>query len=180
MKNKLLHILILLIVSIISFLFFEITLLHSKPKFFYGDSFVVELLLLVCASALLYFKCFPLKTKQRYFFIVMVLLNMAFVLLTIFHYQLNHDFFRAVYLIMFICLLIVIKKRKLFSIFSGYMIYCCAIILRLDAICFITHDPKGIITGLRNIEMGMCIIALFLISSAIILFRRFPEDSESV
>ena len=176
MKNKLLHILILLIVSIISYFFFEITLSHSKPKFFYGDSYVVELLLFVCASVLLYLKCIPLKTNQRYFSIVMVLLNMVFILLPIFHYQLNHDIFRAVYLIMFFCLLIVIKKRILFSVFSDYMIYCCAIILRLNAICFISHDPKGIITGLRNIEMGMCISFLFLIASTVILFRRFPED----
>lgn len=176
MKNKLLHILILLIVSIISYFFFEITLLHSKPKFFYGDSYVVELLLFVCASVLLYLKCIPLKTNQRYFSIVMVLLNMVFIFLPIFHYQLNHDIFRAVYLIMFFCLLIVIKKRIFFSVFSGYLIFCCAIILRLNTICFLFRDPKGIMVSLRNIEMGLSIFSLFLIASVIILFKRFSED----
>lgn len=178
MKNKLLHILALLIVSIITYFFFEITILphDSKLKFFYGDSYVVELLLFVCISIFLCFKSTPLKTNQRHFFIVLVLLNMIFVSLPIFHCKLNLDIFRIVYFIIFFCLLIVIKKRIFFSVVSGYLIFCCAIILRLNTICFLFRDPKGIMVSLRNIEMGLSIFTLFLIASVIILFKRFSED----
>lgn len=176
MKNKLLYIAVLFAVSVISVIVF----VPSSWYFFLGDSCLLEVLLMLVGGVVIacigYFKCPPKSKKQVLRFFGIVLLNLAIVIPPIINHRdpyMNISAFIILHgLLLF--LMYFLEKRMHFLLSACYMVYGSAIAYRLNTIGYFFHDVEGLLVG--NFEMLISVFVLFSISSALILFKRFPEE----
>jgi len=181
MKNKLLHILALLAFSVATFYLFSIS---SKEYFgrhyLYGDTYIMELLLLilgaVLSSLIIFVKFRPDSKIQISSIIAFVIINIGVVILSFSNSDegIKNSFgFIIMHFLSFV-LLAPIKKSKPILILSAFMIFSSAIAYRICGISYTFHDGEGL--GVSNFAMFTSIFVLFLVASVIILFKRFSEE----
>lgn len=174
-KNKLLCIAALLVVSISSFFLFA----AEKWQFFYGESCVIELLLLFFATVVicpLTYYNWTLKKSHFYIFLGLALANTLIVIPPLVNHtnpNLNIHIFQLLHLVLLLSTFITQKKIVHDTVLSGYMIYCSAIAYRLNTVGYFFHDGEGL--GVGNLEMLISIFVLFCVSSLVICFKHYKE-----
>lgn len=174
--NKFLHIAILLFVSLASTFLFA----ADKWQFFYGESCVIELLIMFLGSVVAcVLGCYkrPFATRLQFFqFLGLILLNFIIVIPPIVNHTrpfINIGIFQVLHFILLLASSFSQKKRFRFTVLSGFMIYCSAIAYRLNTIGYFFHDGEGL--GVGNLEMFVSVVVLFCVTSIIICIKTFEE-----
>lgn len=179
MKNDLLRILVLLTFSVATFQIFSVSPEeYFWRKYLYGDTCIMEFLLLILAAVLssliIFVKFSPISKIQISSIIAFVVINIGVVIYSYndsdaglskcFGYQIMH--------FLSFVLMIPIKNSNSILILSAFMIFSSAIAYRIDGISYPFHDGEGL--GVCNLAMIISIFVLFLFSIAF-LFKRFLD-----
>ena len=183
MKNKLLHILALLAFSVASFIFFSVSPEeYFWRKYLYGDTFIMEFLLLtlaaVLSSLIIFVKFSPTSKIQILSIIAFVIINIGVAILSFDNSDegIKNSFWFIIMHFLSFVLMIPIKNSNPILILSAFMIFSSAIAYRIDGIsCYTFRDDEDG-NYLCNFAMLISIFVLFLVASVIILFKRFSED----
>jgi|GEM_PF-1300414 len=184
MKNDLLRILVLLTFSVATFQIFSVSPEeYFWRKYLYGDTCIMEFLLLtlaaVLSSLIIFVKFSPTSKIQILSIIAFVVINVGVVLLS---FNISDGglskkciCFQIMHFLSFV-LMIPIKNSNPILILSAFMIFSSAIAYRIDGIsCYTFRDDEDG-NYLCNFAMLISIFVLFLVASVIILFKRFSED----
>lgn len=183
MKNDLLRILVLLTFSVATFQIFSVSPEeYFWRKYLYGDTCIMEFLLLtlaaVLSSLIIFVKFSPTSKIQISSIIAFMAINIGVVILSLCNFDegiKNIFVFQIMHFLSFV-LMIPIKNSNSILILSAFMIFSSAIAYRIDGIsCYTFRDDEDG-NYLCNFAMFISIFVLFLIASVIILFKRFLED----
>lgn len=176
MKSRYIHVGVLMLISLVSFFLFEV----NKWEYFYGKSYIVELLItvvvVVLSGLLIFLKFRPFSQKQIFAIISVLIMDLSCVVLSIAttHGVTNMSYYQTLHLLSFLLMFKVCEKRKVFTILSAVMIFCSPIAYRMDTIGWVSHDYETMAVG--NFAMLVSVGVLFIVNSVVLLVKRFQED----